>query len=103
MIFGKPIWNIMSSDWLKIYICLYLCVVKLTDTNSHLDSEEKREGEGAEDDEDTGDGEKKWTETRALLAGGCKHRLLDRVLWPELATFRTIFHFIFVSVLQQIK
>ena len=48
----------------------------------HLDSEEEGEGEGAEDDEDAGDGEKKWAETRALLTGGCNRRLLD---WVHLA------------------
>ena len=43
----------------------------------HLDSEEEGEGEGAEDDEDAGDGEKEGAETRTLLAGGYKQRLLD--------------------------
>ena len=42
----------------------------------HLDSEEEGEGEGAEDDEDAGDGEKEGAETRTLLAGGYKQRLL---------------------------
>ena len=64
----------------------------------HLDGEEEREGEGAEDDEDAGDGEKEGAETRTLLAGGYKQRFLA---WePPLSSVSLIpllLFFIFLS------